>query len=274
MSRNSWESRSRQGGSHWLNAEAGMRDTGVVTGLVIAVALLLAGAVLGGTKHPFAAPVSFLIVFGGTLGATLINFSWLDIENAYQAFKGICRVKQYDLRGRISQMVLISQKVRRDGLLVLESAAKETNDPFLKVALDLAVDAQSPEEIRRTLEIEMRSSYDRAARSVQVLETMGTYAPALGLIGTLIGLIEMLSQLNDPSSVGPAMGVALITTLYGAVISNLFFLPVAGKVRLRLEEENLVKSLTIEGVMCIAKQDNPLMVEQKLQNFVPLASNM
>jgi chemotaxis protein MotA len=267
MFQTSWNSRSR-----WTDfgaAEDGL-DRGVVTGLCTCGLLILVGVILGGASNPFASPISLMVVFGGTLGATCIHFSLMDVQKAYLDFLTILHVKQTDPRGRIAFLVNLAQRVRKEGPLVLEEVSRSVRDPFLKVALDLAVDTPEPEELRRTLEIEVHSSLSRSARPIQVFETMGTYAPALGLIGTLIGLIHMLGALNDPSTVGPAMGVALITTLYGAVLSNMLFLPVAGKLRNRAEEEALVKSVTIEGVICLARQDNPIVVEQKLQTFMPL----
>lgn len=260
--------------SSWDNRHYGQGtlDRGVVAGLVACALLMLVGIVLGGMANPFSSPISLLIVLGGTLGATCIHFSLRDIQVSYAAFLTILQERHVDPRSRIRFLVGLAQRVRKEGLLVLEEVSRTANDPFLKVALDLAVDTQEPEELRRTLEIEVQSAYARSVRPVQVFETMGTYAPALGLIGTLVGLIQMLGALEDPTTVGPAMGVALITTLYGAVLANMLFLPVAGKLRNRADEDALVKSVTIEGVICISRQENPLVVEQKLQTFMPLPS--
>lgn len=260
-----------RGVSRWSHQQSRSAhyDRGVLAGVSACALLLIIGVFLGGSSNPLASPVSLFIVLGGTLGATLIHFSLQDLQNAYYEFLGILRIRQFDSRSRIHYLISLAQKVRKEGLLILEEAAKSASDPFLKSALDLAVDSADPEELRRTLEIERLSAHARAARPIELIETMGTYAPALGLIGTLVGLIHMLGALDDPSTVGPAMGVALITTLYGAVLANMLFLPTAGKLRIRAEEEALLKSITIEGIVCLTKQENPIVVEQKLQTYVP-----
>lgn len=265
-----WQSNNQ---SEWLiNKTSGFEpklDRGVMSGLLCTLAIVLLGFVLAGTENLFASPLSLLLVLGGTVGATLIQYSYSDFQNAVQAGCGVMYQKHTDPRSRILYLVQLSQKARKEGILVLEQASDSAEDQFLKVALDLAVDTSDPEDLRRTMEIEVSSALSRSARPVQIFEAMGTYAPALGLIGTLIGLIQMLGALNDPTTVGPAMGVALITTLYGAVLANMLFLPIAGKLKIRAEEEALVKAVTIEGIIAIVKQENPLVVEQRLQTFVP-----
>ena len=154
---------------------------------------------------------------------------------------------------------------------MLEHEATAADDQFLKFAVEMTADGQTPDEVRRILETEMRISNDRAFRSVHVFETMGNYAPALGLIGTVIGLIEMLKVLDNPASIGPAMATALVTTFYGAVLANLVFLPIAGKLRNRSEEEAVVKAITVEGIISVGNEENPMLLEQRLQSFLPAA---
>lgn len=255
--------------SRWSGAEPEY-DRGVVIGLAVAGLLLLLGVFLGGRDYPLASPISLLLVLGGTIGATLINFSLKDLQSAVQKAITTIYLQISDPRSRILYLVQLAHRVRKEGLLVLEQDAQKQDDGFLKVALELAVDCPESDDLRRTLEIEVQSTLNRSLRPIQVFETMGTYAPALGLIGTLIGLIQMLGSLSDPTTVGPAMGVALITTLYGAILANMIFLPIAGKLKIRAEEEALVKTLTIEGIIAITRQENPLVVEQKLQTFVPM----
>jgi chemotaxis protein MotA len=244
-------------------------DRGVVGGLVFTGLLLLVGFFLSGTENFLASPLSLILVLGGTIGATLIQYNFSDFQQALQSACSIIYLKVNDPRSRILFLVQLAQKARKQGILVLEEAAQNAEDSFLKTALGLAVDTSDPEDLRRTLDIEVASSFNRSVRPVQIFEAMGTYSPALGLIGTLIGLIQMLGALNDPATVGPAMGVALITTLYGAVLANMLFIPIAGKLKLRAEEEALVKSVTIEGIIAVIKQENPLVVEQRLQTFIP-----
>jgi chemotaxis protein MotA len=163
-----------------------------------------------------------------------------------------------------------AQSLKRNGPLVLEREARSVSDPFLRKALELTVDGQAEEDIRRILETEIQSANEQSYRAVQVFQTMGNYAPAMGLIGTLIGLIQMLGSLENPAAVGPAMSVALLTTFYGAILANLFFLPVAGKIRNRSEEEAVVKAITVEGAVSLRREENTIVLEQRLRSFIPL----
>jgi chemotaxis protein MotA len=247
-------------------------DRTVLVGIALCVVLLSVGVVLAGKIQLFFDLPSFCIVAGGTFGATLIHFPLYDLIHAWNAFKEIIFVKSYHAPERINYLVELSTQVRKDGILILESAAKSTDDRFLARAFELTVDGQSQADIKRVLETEMRSSHDRSARAIQVFQTMASYAPALGLIGTLVGLIQMLSSLENPSSVGPAMSVALVTTLYGALLANVVFLPTAGKLKNRADEESLVKAITLEGILAIGNQENPIVVEQRLVSFLPIST--
>jgi len=140
----------------------------------------------------------------------------------------------------------------------------------MRKAMEITSDGQDASTIKRILETEMRASHQRATRAVQVFQTMGTFAPALGLIGTLIGLIQMLGALGDPSSVGPAMAVALTGTFYGAVLANLLFLPIAGKIKMQEEEDLLVKAITVEAMVSLSRQEGSIVMEQRLQSFLPI----
>ena len=247
-------------------------DRGVVSGVAICLGLVVVGIAFGGSAGNFVSPVGLVIALGGTIGSTLVHFSLTDIKYAWAALKDVMVERKYDPLARIQYMVGLAQDVRKRGVLVLDEEAEKITDPFLKLAFQLTVDAQGAEDIRRILGTEIKMANDRAWRSVQIFETMGTYAPAMGLIGTLLGLIHMLGALDDPAKVGPAMAMALVTTLYGAVMANMFFLPVAGKLKNRNEEGAVLKAITIEGVISIGKQENPIVVEQRLQSFKPLAS--
>ncbi len=244
-------------------------DRSALWGIGLCVVLISAGVLSSGRGLSFIDIPSFLLVLGGTLGAGLVHFSWPDLRTAGRALREILIEKTYSPVGRIQFFVGLSGAVRRDGFLTLEREAHSCRDPFLRKALEISVDGQSSDDIRRTLEIESRCAADRAWRSIQVFETLGNYAPAMGLIGTIIGLIQMLGDLGDPAKVGPAMALALLTTFYGALIANMFLLPVAGKLRNRTEEESILRSVTIEGIVSIANRDNTIVIEQRLQSFIP-----
>lgn len=253
---------------------SGELDRGVVGGIGLALLFVVVGIALGGNAQSFFNPASLLIVFGGTFGATLANFSKGDLSRTWLTLQQTLLERESEPQERIGYFVSLAQQVRQDGPLLLEQAAHSAPDSFLRKGLELAADGSSPNDLRRILEIESRIYAEKAGRAVQVFETMGAYAPAMGLIGTLIGLIQMLGALQNPATVGTSMAEALVTTLYGAVLSNLFFLPLAGKLRNRTEEDFLVKSLTIEGLVSILNRENPLVVEQRLQSFLPNVVNL
>lgn len=245
-------------------------DNSLLIGFGICAFLLVVSLLLSGSFSTVTNPLGLLIVVGGTLGATFVNFSVEEVIFAYNSAKSLLFVKKYNPKEKIKYIVQLAHSIRRDGILCLEHESKRVHDPFLQLALGLVVDAPQEDEIRRVLGVELQISSERNERIVHVFESMGTFAPAMGLIGTLLGLIQMLQSLSDPSTVGPAMAVALVTTLYGAICSNMLFIPVAGKLRQRFEVENREKKLLIEGIISLGRQDNPVVVEQRLQAFVPV----
>ena len=245
-------------------------DRGIVAGMVISTVLITIGILASGRSLTFLDPSSILIVCGGTIGATFVHFSSADLRWAWTELREVLFTKNTAPTERIALLVQFAQDLKRNGPLMLEREAQSTTDRFLRKALELTVDGQSEDDIRRILETEIRSLNERSWRAVQVFQTMGSYAPAMGLIGTLIGLIQMLGTLDNPSTVGPAMAVALITTFYGAVLANLFFLPVAGKIKNRSEEESVLKSITVEGAVSLRREENSIVLEQRLQSFLPL----
>lgn len=165
-------------------------------------------------------------------------------------------------------MLVFAEKARREGLLALEQDVMEINDPFLQKGIQLVVDGTDPELVRNILETKLTFLEERHQKGRGLFSTMGQLAPSFGLIGTLIGLIQMLSQLDDPTNLGSGMAVALITTLYGALLANLLFNPLAGKLRIRSLEEVLLKEVMIEGVLSIQAGENPRIVREKLNAFL------
>jgi|688.fasta_scaffold37284_5 chemotaxis protein MotA len=245
----------------------------LVIGLVGSVLLVVFGAVIGGRPLTFLSLEGMLLVLGGTACSTLVQFSARDLRSAMKAARGALFQRQESPVDRIQALVRLSRRVKESGVLVLEDEASATTDSFLRLGLQLTVDGQNPEEISRILQTEMRSANEQAWRSVQVFETMGNFAPAMGLIGTLIGLIQMLGSLQDAATIGPAMSLALVATLYGSVAANLFFFPIAGKLRVIAQEREQTKDITAEGLLSIARLESPIMLEQRLQSFISCASN-
>jgi len=244
-------------------------DTSVIVGLAIGLSLIIFALLLSGSASKFFDPAGFLIVVGGTLASTMIQFSLGEIIEAAHLAKTVMYRRTDSALERIIYFVDLSKKSRRKGTLVLDDEAGIVEDLFLAKALEMTADGTDPDVIRRIMENELKNQADKQGRSVAVFQTMAAYAPAFGLIGTLIGLVGLLGALSSPDAVGPAMSVALMTTLYGALIANLICLPLAGKLRHRSEEDTVIRTITIEGAVSLAQGDNPIVVEQKLQSFLP-----
>ncbi len=211
---------------------------------------------------------AMLIVVGGTIGATLMNFPLGDVLGVLKTVKNAFLHKDKPPTDVIEMIVSFATTARREGILALESRAEEASDPFLEKSIHLAVDGTAPELIKDILTTELAFLEERHSLGQGVFIAMGTFAPAFGMIGTLIGLIQMLSTMEDPSTIGAGMAVALLTTLYGAMIANMFCMPIAGKLKVRTRMEMLVKEVIIEGILSIQSGDNPRVVEQKLMAFI------
>jgi chemotaxis protein MotA len=244
-------------------------DLATIIGLVLAFGLCLAAILLGGSIIPFIDIPSLLIVVGGTIGAGLINYPMGHMVSAVGIAKHAILHKPDSPQERIAMMVEFSNKARREGVLSLESELERVTDKFMITGLQLVVDGQETQALNDILRTEIDFLMDRHKSGADIFTTLAAFAPALGLIGTLIGLVQMLQSMDDPSSIGPAMAVALLTTFYGAVLANLIFTPIAGKLKTRSSSEVLLRELTLEGIVAIASGDNPRLVEQKLQAYLP-----
>lgn len=244
-------------------------DIATVLGVVSAFGLVLTAILMGGGLTLFINIPSLMIVVGGTLGTTMINYPLKDVLGVVKVVKNVFFSKLVSTGNIIKQFGEFANKARREGILSLESEIKSVEEEFLQKGIQLSIDGLEPNSIREILETEISSIEDRHKLGAEIFTTMGTYAPALGMVGTLIGLVQMLQTMSDPSSIGPAMAVALLTTFYGAVMANIVCIPIAGKLRTRSTEEVLVKEMIIEGVICLSNGENPRIVEQKLMAFLP-----
>jgi len=243
-------------------------DITTLIGIVSGVSLVLIAIFLGGGLAIFINIVSMMITFGGTLGATLINFPFSRVIGMASVVKNAFFYKEVSPDEIIRQLVNCAITARRDGVLALEERISSLNNPFLQKGLQLAVDGTAPETIRDILRTDIDYLAGRHKIGQEIFTSMGTYAPAFGMIGTLIGLIQMLRTLDDPSKIGQGMATALITTFYGALFANLICLPIAGKLKVRSEEEIFSRELIIEGILSIQSGDNPRIVEEKLKAFI------
>jgi len=243
-------------------------DIATVLGIVSAFGLVLSAILMGGGLNLFINIPSLLIVVGGTLGTTMINYPLKDVLGVIKVVKNVFFSKVASTTTIIRQFAEFSNKARREGILALEGEIAKVEEEFLQKGIQLSIDGLEPNSIREILETETSYIQGRHKLGAEIFTAMGTYAPALGMVGTLIGLVQMLQTMSDPSSIGPAMAVALLTTFYGAVLANIVCLPIAGKLRARSTEEVLVKEMMIEGVICLSNGENPRIVEQKLTAFL------
>ena len=214
-------------------------------------------------------PASFAVVVGGVAAALMVSFPIKCFARIPKHLKIILFPTKYNPLEYIAQIVELAKEARVNGLLSLESKLEETKDTFLKNSMMLVVDAVEPEKVKRLLETELDYLDERHAQDRAFYDKAAAYAPAFGMIGTLMGLVNLLKQLNDPDKIAPAMALALVTTFYGTILANLIFTPISNKLRVRHEEEYLCKLIIAEGVESIQAGDNPRFVEEKLTQLVP-----
>ncbi|PKM81951.1 MAG: motility protein A [Firmicutes bacterium HGW-Firmicutes-13] len=243
-------------------------DMMTVLGIVLGVGLVSGAIVIQGNYLIFWNPAAVLITMGGSFAALLINFHLGQVKSVFQVTKQVFLEKKRNPREIISFFYNLAQKARREGLLALEDDIHELEDPFLKKGLQMMVDGMEPEIIKDILNTEVEALSERHNLGQEVFRSWGALAPAFGMIGTLIGLIQMLVSLDDPSAIGPGMAVALLTTFYGALFANLILIPMAGKLAIRTGEEILIKGIMMDGIFAIQSGVNPRVIEDKLKAFL------
>ncbi len=243
-------------------------DLATIIGIVSAFSLVFIAVASGGGLTWFLDTPSVLIVFGGTFGAVLVNYPMADVLGVIKVAKNAFLKKEQKARDVINLLVTMSKISRRDGILSLQSLIVKLRDPFLVKAVNLIIDGLDPGDVTNILETELDFIEERHRLGAEIFTTMGNFAPAMGMTGTLIGLVQMLMRMNDPSTIGPAMSVALVTTFYGVILANLLFLPIAGKLKRLSSQELLLKQLIIVGILSIQSGDNPRILEQKLHSFI------
>jgi len=242
-------------------------DLATVIGFVGGTVLLLSAILLGGSAMLFVNIPSVLLVVGGTIATAFIRFSMGDVINSFKVAMNAFFAKMSVPGQVIKEIVNLANIARKNGLIVLEQQPIE--DRFLKKAIMYCVDGHEAEFIEEVLKKEVNLTVERHEVGQGVFKGMGDAAPAFGMIGTLVGLVQMLASMDDPASIGPSMAVALLTTLYGAVMANLLFLPLSDKLALRSQEEERNRKLIIEGVLGILKGLNPRVMEEFLETFLP-----
>jgi chemotaxis protein MotA len=244
-------------------------DIATIIGLVLGVILVLGSIVYGGGSFAaFIDPPSVMVVFGGSIAATLVAFPLKSFLSLFKVTLKSIFYKLEPIREIIEQIVTLAETARRDGLLALESRLEEVHNPFVIMGVQMAVDGTRPDVMEDILRTEIDAVGTRHREGKAVLDSMGRFAPAFGMIGTLIGLIMMLGDMSDPSGIGKGMAVALLTTLYGAIASNVVFLPVAEKLGFISKQELLAMEVIVRGIMAIQAGENPRVIEQKLNTFL------
>ena len=242
-------------------------DLATLIGLITAFGIIMASIFLGGSAGTFMNVPSMLVVCGGTVGAVLMQFSIGQFLGAVKIALKAFFNKTETPDTLIETTVDMANTARKGGLLALEE--KETGNPFFQMGVQMMVDGHEPDVVRQMMSSEMNLTVERHELGQKIFKSIADVAPAMGMIGTLIGLVQMLSNMDDPKSIGPAMAVALLTTLYGAMIANVFANPIAEKLGLRSNEERLIKSMIIDGVTGIQEGRNPRVIESMLLTYLP-----
>src|SRR5699024_1496345 len=240
---------------------------GITLGFIMIMLAILSKDDSGGTAS-FMDISSIFIVIGGLIASLLINFKWEQIKLVGKIFRKAFYQNGQQLPNLIKILIRLSEKARREGLLALETELDDIEDPFLRKGIMLAVDGIEHDVIHDIMDAEITALEERHYKGREIIVKSGEYAPSWGMIGTLVGLVLMLRNLQDPSSLGPNMAVALLTTLYGTVLANLVFLPIANKLENKTEEEIFYKQIIIEGIIGIQSGQNPRILEEKLSAFL------
>jgi chemotaxis protein MotA len=243
-------------------------DKSSLSGIALAVGGILAGLLLeGGNLGQILQPTAAMIVFGGTLGAVMLQFPLPIILLALQQLGSVFINPSRDPYATIQQLVQYAQKARREGIVSLDAELEQINDPFLKKTLMLAVDGTEPQELRKIMELELDNQAEYEEQVPQVFESAGGFAPTIGIIGAVLGLIQVMQHLDKIEEVGRGIAVAFVATIYGVGSANLLYLPMAGKMKLRLRRQQIMREMTLEGVVSILEGMNPHMLEAKLLGF-------
>jgi chemotaxis protein MotA len=248
-------------------------DKATLVGLVLAIGGILLGLMLeGGNLGQVLQPTAAMIVFGGTLGAILIQYP---LAVALRAFRRLAQVfvePAQDARSTIDLLVKYANQARREGIISLDKELATIEEPFLHRALMLAVDGTDPQDLRKIMELELDNKEEQEEKIPQLFESAGGFCPTIGIIGAVLGLIQVMQHLDKIDEVGKGIAVAFVATLYGVGAANLILLPAAGKLKIRIRDEQIIREMTLEGVISILEGMNPRMLQEKLLGFLTQAS--
>jgi chemotaxis protein MotA len=243
-------------------------DIGTILGFVLGFGFISAAIMMHGTLTDFIDIPGAMVAFGGSTSAIFIMFPMKKALGVFGVVKHCFLFKLADPKQEIARLTDLATVARRDGLLALEKRIPELNDPFLIRGLEMVIDGTPKEKLEEVLNIELQYIQERHTTGKKIFDQLGASLPAFGMVGTLIGLIQMLHELDDPTKIGAGMAVAMVTTFYGAFVANMVFLPMAGKLDARSKEEVKVRELIIHGLVCLLEQESPREVESKLKAFL------
>jgi chemotaxis protein MotA len=249
-------------------------DLGTVIGIVLILALLHGAMAMGVGVGAYIDIPSVLIVVGGSIGALMVSFKPSQMKSFTKIFMKAIKPGEEDVGELIKKLVEFATKARKDGILALESEVNNEENAFLKKGLSMAIDGSEPDTIRELLEIEMEQTSTRHKINGSIFNQWAGLAGAMGMVGTLIGLVAMLLNMADPSAIGPSMAVALLTTMYGAIIGNVFGTPIYNILTIRNDEETKVKEMILSGIMSIQSGDAPRVLEAKLLSYLAPADRV
>ena len=244
-------------------------DKATLGGLLLAIGGILTGLMLeGGTVAQIVQPTAAMIVFGGTIGAVMVQFPLPVVVKSFRALAGVFLDSEGDLQLVIKEIVGYANKARKEGIVSLDNELPKIQDPFLKRSLMLAIDGSEPQELRNMMELELVNQEAHEERIPQVFESAGGFSPTIGIIGAVLGLIQVMQHLDNITEVGRGIAVAFVATIYGVGAANILFLPWAGKLKIRMQAAQLKRAMMLEGVISILEGLNPRMVNTKLQGFL------
>ncbi|MGL4722444.1 MAG: motility protein A [Desulfovibrionaceae bacterium] len=244
-------------------------DLATLIGITLSFGLVFLALLSGGSLSAFVDAPALMIVLGGTLGCCLTTYPLGHVLRTVSFIKKTFASSIDSIDSTIEIFMEYSKKARKEGLLSLEPFIQESQDPFAKKGLQLMIDGIEPDSIKEILETEIEALEARHQLGIDLMTAFATYAPAMGMVGTVIGLVQMLQNMSDPSNIGPAMAVALLTTFYGALLANLIFTPFSGKLKGRDKEESLLRYIQSIAIISIAKGENPNIMLEKLSCFQP-----
>ena len=243
-------------------------DKGSIGGVILAIFGIMAGLWMeGGKISQILQPTAAMIVFGGTLGAVLLQFPLGTVGAAFRSMAHVFVAPQKKNEELIQLLISFANKARRDGVVSLDADLAGITDPFLRQSLMLAVDGTEPVELRKIMRVALDCALEREERLPQVFESAGGFSPTIGILGAVLGLIQVMQHLDNIQEVGRGIAVAFVATIYGVGIANLFFVPFAGKIRIHLRDEQQRREMMLEGVVSILEGMNPRMLAMKLSGF-------